>query len=110
MVQINIINLIATFVSFILSALPLRRAAKILKIEVKFYFLLIIIFIEAIAIGILELFIDIFPGIIIHLASIYIYKKLLKIKFKKALLLWIVQTIVIIVSRIIFGILIDLFF
>jgi len=106
----SIITLIVDIIIFVFSGFPVKRAAKFLKIKTKFAKILLTIFIAGIIFSLIDAFITTIGSLIATIILIGIYKISFKLKWGKAGLLWILQMIFIIVSRIILELVLSLIF
>lgn len=106
----SIITLILDVVIFVFSGFPVRRAAKVLKIKTKFTKILLTIFIAGIILSLIDAFITTIGSLIATIILIGIYKISFKLKWSKASLLWLLQMIFIVASRIILELLLSVLF
>lgn len=106
----SIISATISLFLFVLSALPLKRALKIVKgRKVKFRKILVIIFVISLVASIINLVFNTWAGIVSFMALLFIYKRAFELKkWKDAFFVWLLQAIFIIISTILIQLVLNL--
>ncbi|MCA9485305.1 MAG: hypothetical protein KC506_00500 [Nanoarchaeota archaeon] len=100
---------IALFIIFVLSALPLNRAVKIVKGHSTYPKTFFIMIISGLVLSVINFFLPNWGGLIGFIALIAIYKRYFDLKWHGALILWAVHLIITIISSLVLDFLISTF-
>lgn len=94
---------------FVLSALPLHRAVKIMKGKTDFFKTLIVTFAAGVFIGTITGFFQVIGGLISFVLLIWIYHFSFKLKWHKAVMVWVLHLLFVVFSSIILDLILDAF-
>jgi hypothetical protein len=92
---------------FILATFPLHRAVKWMKGKTTFQKTLFVTFIGGVLVSTINLYFDIFGGLLAFVALIWLYKEIFRLKWWKAFMVWVLHLIFIIIGSIIMSIIIS---
>jgi hypothetical protein len=104
-----LIQIITTLVLFVLSALPLHKAVRIMKGKTKFPKTMFIVIISGIVISLINSIISVWGGFVAFILLLWIYHKSFKLKWWKAFMVWTLHLAFVIVGSIIISMLFSLF-
>ncbi len=106
----ELLPLFISLVLFLLSALPLHKAVRIVKRKSTYSKALLITFIAGVTVALLNAIIPYFLGLLSVFTLLIIYKRAYKLTWNKALFVWILQVLFVIISATIIEIILRIFF